>query len=77
MVTSQNLYRDSKCPIIDNNKLPKSATKITKSSIKKISFAAPKFQTPISSQDISQLSLAILAVQNLCIATLSRKSSKE
>ena len=61
MVTSQNLHRGTKHPVVDNDKSLKRAIKITKKvAPKKAFFAAPKPQTPISSQDINQLSFAIL-----------------
>ena len=67
------LYRGTKNLVIDDNKSSKRAMKI----MKKASFVAPKSQTLISSQDISQLSFAKLAGQSLSVATPSRKPSKE
>ena len=78
MVTSKNLRRDTKRPAVDNNKSPKRATKVTKKiAPKKAFFAVPKPQTPVSSQDISQLSFAILVGQTLSVTTPSKKPSKE
>lgn len=39
IVTSQNLYRDEKCPVDDNNKVSK---KVTKKTIPKKAFFVPK-----------------------------------
>ena len=78
MVTSQNLRGGTKCPVIDNNELPKRATKVTKKAVlKKAFFAALKPQTPVSSQDISQLSFATLVSQSLSVAIPSKKPFKE
>lgn len=77
MVTSQNLCGDTKCLIIDDDKLPKRVTKVIKNAIpKRVSFV-PKSQTPISSQDVNQLNFAILVGQSLSVATYSKKPSKE
>ena len=78
MITSQNLHGGTKRPIVDNDKSPKRATKVTKKAAsKKAVFAPPKPQIPVNSQDISQVSFAILAGQSLSIATPSKKLFKE
>lgn len=74
MVASQNLRGGTKRLAVDDNKAPKKATK--KATPKGASFA-PKPQTPVSSQDVSQLSFAISAGQSSSVATPSRMPSKE
>lgn len=77
MVTSQNFHKGIKHLVVDNNKLPKRVTKVIKKVVlKKISFTT-KPQTPVNSQDVSQLSFATLAGQNLSIAKPNKKFSKE
>ncbi len=77
MVTSQNLRGGTKRPAIDDDDLPKRAIKITKKAATKRASFAPKPQTLISSQDVSQLSFATSVSQSLSVATPSKKPFKE
>ncbi|MCJ1344946.1 hypothetical protein MMC31_003151 [Peltigera leucophlebia] len=74
MVTSQNTRGSLKRPAADDDEVPKKPAK--KMAPKKASFA-PKPQTPVSSQDVSQLSFATSADQSSSVVTPSRIPSKE
>ncbi|MCJ1345089.1 hypothetical protein MMC31_003294 [Peltigera leucophlebia] len=71
MVTSQNTCGSSKRPAADDNKVSKKPTK--KMAPKKASFA-PKPQTPVSSQDVNQLSFVTSADRSLSVVTPKPRS---
>lgn len=50
MVASQNFNKNTKCPIVNDSKLPKKATKKT---APKIVFFVLKSQTCINNQDVN------------------------
>ncbi len=77
MVTSQNLCGGTKHLVVDDDDSSRRATKVTKKAAPKRASFAPKPQTPISSQDVSQLSFATSVSQSLSVATPSKKPSKE
>ncbi len=77
MVTSQNLCGGTKRPAVDDDNSPKRATKVTKKAAPKKASFAPKPQTPVSSQDVNQLSFATSVGRNSSVATPSKKPSKE
>lgn len=74
MVASQNLCRNRKCPITDNNKVPKMAVKKMQT---KIAFFATKFLTSTSSPDIGEISFTSLDMQCLNVITPSKIPLKE
>ncbi len=77
MITSQNLREGIKRPAVDNNNSPKRATKVMKKATPKRASFAPKSQTLVNSQDVSQLSFTTLVGQSSSVATPSKSSSKE
>lgn len=74
MVASQDTRGNLKRPAVDDDKVPKKPAK--KIAPKRASFA-PKPQTPVNSQDVSQLSFATSAGQSSSVVILSRISSRE